>query len=86
MAELLLTEPVIHAVAWNGLLDTSAQCQTLLSLSLPNSTEPAVNQASFRMSQIFRIFYTCSFLSEHKQDFRCLMVCFVQYLAPMLII
>lgn len=53
MAQLLLTEPVIHPEAWNGLLETSAQCQTLLSLGLPKTTEPPVNQAGFRMSQIF---------------------------------
>lgn len=58
MAQLLLTEPVIHPEAWNGLLETSSQCQTLLSLGLPKTTEPPVNQAGFRMSQIFRIFYT----------------------------
>lgn len=81
MAKLQLTEPVIHPVACSRLLETSAQCQTLPSLGLPETTEPAVNQAGFRMSQIFRIFYTRSFLSEHKQDFRCLMVVFVQYLA-----
>lgn len=86
MAKLLHTEPVIHPIEWNGLLETSAQCQTLLSLGLPKTTEPAVNQAGFKMSQIFRIFYTCSFLSGHKQDFRCLMVIFPQYLALMLII
>lgn len=86
MAKMLLTEPVIHPTVWNGLLVTSAQCQTLLSLGLPKTAEPAVNQAGFRVSQIFRIFYTCSFLSEHKQDFRCLRVVFAQYLALMLII
>lgn len=53
MTKLLLTEPVVHPVAWNGLLETSAQCQTLLSLGLPKTTEPTVNQAGFRMSQIF---------------------------------
>lgn len=86
MAALLLTEPVVHPIAWNGLLETSAQCQNLLSLGLPKTTESTVNQAGFRMSQILRIFYTCSFLSEHKQDFRCLMVVFAQYLALMFII
>lgn len=76
MAQLLLTKPVIHPVTWNRLFETSAQCQTLLSFGLPKTTEPPVNQAGFRMSQIFRVFYTYFFLSGHKQDFRCLMVVF----------